>query len=328
MVMLTGQVSDLTPQNDTVSFSGVVSGSVAPDFLGSFTTTLQASSLGTITAQASNAAGVTSAPVQVTLSSATPSVTLSVSWGAGNQVVVSGQVTDPDPQDSTVTIAGPVSATLTPDAQGAFSATVAASYLGNITTQAVDVWGQASSTATMDLTTAAPGVTLAISYGAGAQVTLTGHVTSQDPQDSKVSFSGPVTGWVQPNASGNFSYTAQASGIGTVQAIATDVWGQSSAAATVAVTDTAPIITDFDGTQGTNNNWTFQGDITASSLTGLTFALAGFAQLQGVSVDVSPTGDFCFSVQLDANANGTVTVTATDAFGLTSNTASALVRQS
>ena len=49
---------------------------------------------------------------------------------------------------------------------------------------------------------------------------------------------------------GTFSYTAQASSLGNVQATTVDLWAQTSNTAQVAVADSAPTISNFKGVQG------------------------------------------------------------------------------
>jgi len=56
-----------------------------------------------------------------------------------------------------------------------------------------------------------------------------------------------VVGSTVVNADGTFSLTAQASALGTIQAVTEDVWGQSSNTAQVTVASNVPTFTQFYG---------------------------------------------------------------------------------
>jgi hypothetical protein len=79
----------------------------------------------------------------------------------------------------------------------------------------------------------------------------------------------------------------------------------------------APIIVSFIGTQSTPGMWTFTGQVNDDeSVHGLMVNFGGM--LEGESTMTRPDGTFEFSILLDPNATGIVTVTVTDYDGLTS----------
>lgn len=333
MVLLTGQVSTSTVPSATVSFGGPVSGSVATDAQGDFSYTAPAASLGTVTAKAVDDTGATVGSAKAPLMVAVPTVNVSVAWGAEHQIVVSGHVTAADPQNCTVCLGGVVNVTATPDAQGNFSIPLNATALGTITAQAVDLWTQSSLPTAADLTTPAPGVTLAVASNGTHEVTLTGHVTGQDPQSTVVHFTGAVTGTTTPDASGNFTYTATATAIGTIAASAVDYWAQASDDADVILTGSdlgissdSPQITDFHAVHINGRTWTFEGSVSASDLSGLSITFGGLTSVAGQTVTVGDDGSFSITVDMGDGENGSVTASLFDANGSDVSDASDEVR--
>jgi hypothetical protein len=74
-VELRGSVSDDHPEHDTVTFTGMASGSVMPDMNGNFDFFTTGFGLGTVTAVAMKYPGNQSAPVNAMISSGAPTIT-------------------------------------------------------------------------------------------------------------------------------------------------------------------------------------------------------------------------------------------------------------
>jgi hypothetical protein len=154
-VRLTGHVQDTNPAADTVTLSGVVSGSVAPNASGDFTLNTTASTLGTANAVAQNGQGQNSASVAAQLSVAEPEINnFKAVCESGTIYTFSGHVADPEnPQGLVVRLSGLrdlSNVTATCDANGNFEVTVNLRNGCNGTgcADCTDWWGQAAIEAT------------------------------------------------------------------------------------------------------------------------------------------------------------------------------------
>jgi hypothetical protein len=236
-------------------------------------------------------------------------------------------VTDEDPGGREVMIWGVADAYLTTAADGTFSTTVSAYGLGSIYAMATDAWYQSSNVAEVTLTSAAPTITLSLSYGAGNLVTLSGRVTDEDPGGREVMIWGVADAYLTTAADGTFSVTVESYGPGAIYAMTTDAWGQWSDTAEVVAASSAPAIVDLVVVEGADGVWTFRGRVTDESPEGLTIYFGGLSSLEGQSVTAGECGWFEFSVQLQEGEEGTATLWAMDWYGQQSETTEHYVLQ-
>jgi hypothetical protein len=157
-VELRGTVSDVNPQQDTVTFTGQVGGQATPDASGNFDYIGSAGGLGNVTAVATGFVysptphQVSSAPVTALITSAAPTITsFNVIQSGGGTWTFSGHVSDEAPMGIVVQFGGAWQAcglSATVDGSGNFSATFYLPTLtsGSITAQCTDVWGLLSNT--------------------------------------------------------------------------------------------------------------------------------------------------------------------------------------
>jgi hypothetical protein len=198
-VLLSGTVADPHPASCMVTFSGVVAGMVQPDASGNYHLQTDASGLGTITAQAQNDQLLYSNAVQQTISSDYPSLTLSRTYGPGNIVILSGQVTDEDCGGRTVTFGGTVLGSVVTDALGNFSYTTTKWSAGDVTAQTTDPWGLTSNVASVTLTNAPPVITnFVASQGTNGLWTFQGQVADEFAPGETVRLTGIPTFDNQP----------------------------------------------------------------------------------------------------------------------------------
>jgi hypothetical protein len=212
-----------------------------------------------------------------------------------------------------VSFSGAASGTTVTDPMGHFSYLTSNASLGEVSAVGVDFLGQLSNTATANISVSPPSITLNFTYGTGGLITLSGTVTDTDPGMQPVSFTGALNTTVTTRSDGTFSLTTH-TGIGSIQATTTDLWGQTSAAAQVSVNPTPPVITNFTGVQGANNCWTFSGNVTAQEPAGMTVALDGLPSLHTVA-QVQADGTWSVTVQLAMGEKGTATANTTDWWG-------------
>jgi hypothetical protein len=243
-------------------------------------------------------------------------------------VQLSGSVSDFMPAGASVTLSGAASATTTTDGSGHFTWQGSNASLGTVSAVAVDQAGFSSNPAKTVITDGAPNLTLSISYqGGGKTVVLSGRVSDVDPGGRTLTFSGVVNCCVVTAPDGTFSLTAQASGLGTIQATTTDAWGLTSNTAQVTVSDTAPVITSFKAVEGPMEYWTFSGTVSTAYPGGLEVCLGGLPSLQGKKAEVNADGTFSITVQLQVGEDGTATAQVTDWWGLISAVVYASVQQ-
>jgi hypothetical protein len=231
-------------------------------------------------------------------------------------------VTDEAPASVVLTFSGVVSGTTTPDAAGHFSLAAEASGLGTVSAVGVDNENLSSNTAQAAVTSNAPAVTLNISYGQQRLVTLSGQVSDESPGGRTVVFAGVVQGSAVTAADGTYSFTAEASGLGSVQANTTDPWGLASNTAQRDVTSNPPSIVDFQAVVGIGNMWTFSGRVVDECPGGLIVRFEGLIEGQTAA---QPDGMFFFTIQIPDGASGGVAAQTTDWWGLDSNIAEVFV---
>jgi hypothetical protein len=213
----------------------------------------------------------------------------------------------------------------TPNSDGSYAELEQLPALGTVTAQVTDGAGQQSDVQQVNITTPAPTITLTYSYGAGGAVTLSGQVSGQTPSNLTVTIAGAVGAQVTTDSSGNFSFTSATQVEGNITAQTTDVWGQGSNTASVALENLTPTITTFQAVAGIDNLWTFQGHVSATYAPGLTVRLSGIPTLNGsngsTAVTVDANGNFALTVQLRPNESGVVTAVFCDWLGIQSNVA-------
>lgn len=251
-----------------------------------------------------------------------PTVTLEVATGSERWVYLSGWVTDEDPASVVLTFAGVVTGATTPDTAGFYGYTAEASGLGTVSAVGVDNESLSSNTAQATVASAAPSVSFEISYGERRSVTLSGLVTDESAAGRTVQFTGVVAGSVVTAADGTFSYTADASGLGNIQATTTDPWGLLSNTAQAAVTSNAPVIMDLQVEADVGNMFTFSGRVVDECAAGLVVRFEGLIEAQ---TTVEQDGWFYLTIQIPYGSSGGVAAQTTDWWGLASNIAEVFV---
>jgi hypothetical protein len=153
-VELKGTVADDHPEHDTVTFSGMATGSVMPDLNGHFDFFTTGFGLGAVTAVATKYPGNQSHEATAMISSAPPTITSFqiINDGNGNWTF-QGSVADEAPWGIVVKFGGNFwvnGLTATVDQNGNFSATFRIPQMtcGFVTAQCNDVWGLLSNTVT------------------------------------------------------------------------------------------------------------------------------------------------------------------------------------
>ncbi len=141
----------------------------------------------------------------------------------------------------------------------------------------------------------APSVSLSASpTGSGRMVHLSGSVGDAAANGMTVSFSGVVSGSTTADASGNFSFDAEASGLGDVTASVTDPWGQGGSADS-SVDVEAPAVSLTVSQTGNGKEVMVSGGVTGTGTNGIT------VNLSGVVVGTTTTdanGQYSFLAQL------------------------------
>jgi hypothetical protein len=266
-VLLSGTVLDDNPAGCTVQFTGAVTGNASVTTsggscphtstdntlimgtgTGNFSWTATAAGLGTVTAQATDALGQTGNQAQAAITSSPPTLTLNAgAQQSGGAVTFTGQVTVGTAPGLTVTLGGAASGSGTTGANGNYSITVAASnwHAGTVTAQTTDVWGQASNTASVTVTNAAPSLSnFNAAWSANGLCTFTGLVSDEYPPGETVKLwgvptlngtQGYTTVTVGSNNTFTYSVTLTPQDHGTVSAQGTDWQGVTSNVVTVTI---------------------------------------------------------------------------------------------
>ncbi|MBM4070344.1 MAG: hypothetical protein FJ271_15525 [Planctomycetes bacterium] len=238
---------------------------------------------------------------------------------------LTGMVVANQPATVNVNFSGTVSGSTTPNATGYFSFTTGTASLGTVYAVGIDQQQQSSNTAQSSVAVAPPTLTLNITYMTQRTVTLSGTVSSIDAGGRTVTFSGVATGSAVTTSNGMFSYTTQASALGNIQAVTTDLWGQTSSSVQVTVASNDPSITNFAAVHGIGTVWTFQGRVIDESASGLTITFAGIPSLANRTTTVGQDGWFYLTIELQEGEEGVVTAETIDWWGLESNEAQTTV---
>ena len=239
---------------------------------------------------------------------------MSLVYDSAQTVTLSGSVSDIDATGETVTFSGLVSGSAVTDVYGNFSYTTNVSGPGAIYATATDLWGQTSNIAEADVTPA-PTVTLNTQILPGHEVELTGNVSGAYAAGATITFSGAANGTATADANGNFTFTTSAASLGAVSAVAVDSQQHASSAASAAISESGPTITL--SAQSTSEDYmTFVGTVSDVDEAGETVNISGATK---GAVTTDSNGNFSFTM---ATADlGTVDVSTTDLWGMTSNTA-------
>jgi hypothetical protein len=157
------------------------------------------------------------------------------------------------------------------------------------------------------------------SEGADDTWTFSGSAGGAHAAGATIEFGGILAGQtVQADSSGNFSLSVTLGEIdGTATAKVIDSFGQESETAEFyccSVPD--PVFTDFSGSEGENDTWTFAGTVSGPTAAGATITFGGI--LAGQTVQVDSCGHFSATFQL-GNVDGTVTAQASDGDGRVSD---------
>lgn len=252
--------------------------------------------------------------------SSPPTLTLQATVLANHQVQLSGNVTDSNPAGVAVAFTGAVQASTTTGSSGSYSYITSNASLGNVTAVATDQNNLSSSPVTATVAVTPPSVTASVTSSSNSKsVTVSGQVSDIDQGSLTVTISGIVNGTVPTSSNGSYTFTAQASGLGSVSASTTDEWGQASNTAAATASCPAPTISGFTGVQTSPGYWTFSGQVNAQNPSGLTVVLGGVAS--GHSCTTEPNGSFSIMIQLTIIAGGEATAQTTDIWGQQSNLA-------
>jgi hypothetical protein len=241
-VQLIGSANESPPSACPVTFSGVVSGTINTGSDGSFNFITAYSGPGTLSAtlvQGSSSSTVSTAISGPGTSTTAPSISISVSFGTGPRVTISGTITDTNVSGQTVSISGVVSGSATTDVNGNYSLTAHASSLGSVTASFTDSSGQSASAKT-SIAVPPPQITSFTATQDGDMWTFSGTVSAQSPQGMIVNIYVPGVGneSATVGADGSFSLTVSIppNTSGTATAQTTDWWGQTSNEADAIVT--------------------------------------------------------------------------------------------
>jgi hypothetical protein len=232
-VQITGHVSDDNSSQVGVSFSGVMGGAVTALSNGNFSYLAQAGALGTVYAHATDGQGQSSNTALAQVTASPPSITgLSISYGTGHQVTITGTVNDYSPGGRTVTFSGVVSGSVTTNSDGTFSFAGTASALGTVRVTTTDPWGQSSAPAYVQVTNTAPTISnFTASNEYGTVWILTGTVTDNHAAGLTVQFGGlgqGMTATVQSDGTFSLAITLSPGEQGTITAWVTDWWNATS----------------------------------------------------------------------------------------------------
>ncbi len=231
-------------------------------------------------------------------------------------VTLAGNLSDIDDAGQTLTISGTSPGPVVTDSQGNFCFTVPRFGLGVVGVSDTDLWGQTSNFAQFDVgnTPAGGDVTFAAQILPGQKVQLSGNVSGSQASGATVIFTGAASGSVTADGDGNFTLTTAGVSLGTVYAFAST---QNTPFTPYASADISvnPSIT-LNLADVTGNTVTLSGVLTDPDPAGQTVSISG---APSDSVVTDDQGNFSFNVP--RFNTGLVSVSATDLWGQTSNTA-------
>ncbi len=232
----------------------------------------------------------------------------------GRTVSVSGYVADEDPETVCVDIYDSLYGGVSPNASGYFSYSGEAYWPGTITAVAYDQEYNLSAPAEVAFSDDPPSVdSLAVTYGTGTEVTITGQVTDETPGGLPVDFYGSVYGTAVTDTSGYFSLHVPdgSASLGYVDVSVYDAWGRP-AYDTTEITSDEPVIDSLGVAYGYHTEVAIAGHVTDEDPDGLTVYFSG--AVEGSAVTDS-NGDFTIQVADGIASLGEVTVSVSDAWG-------------
>lgn len=232
--------------------------------------------------------------------------------GSGDNVSISGHVSDFDPSAGALSVAlsGPIAANVAVDSSGGFSYTGPAAQLGTEQAVATDAGtGLSSTPAQAPIDNGAPVIqNLTVNpTGNGTYVQLLGSVQDESPSGLTVSFSGVVSGSTTTDATGNFSLVALASNLGNLTAATSDVWGAASQPASATLSDSGPVVLLNPPQANMDGTVTVSGTVSDMTPGGALVSISGV-----VSGSVTTDSSGAFSLTAQASGPGTITATATN----------------
>ena len=304
-VHLWGNITGIQLAGVTVSLAGIINNSVVTDGNGNFDLTIDASSLGQLSATITNAWGQT-ASASIDVVEADPTITVNAQLtGSGGEVVISGNFSNAAFTPIYLVVSGVASTSVWTDYLGNFFTYVDASALGTITVMGADRWGRVASNST-EITASHPTITLATSMaGSGTLVNVSGNLTGV-AAGTVVHLNGVINADVVTDANGDFTATLAANGQGTVTATGSNHWGQT-ATASATVVSMVPSIFVYAEVTGEGRDVRIWGQVCCDSPGGVEVNLSGVV---GGAVTTDATG--AFSTTLTASSLGAINVSMTD----------------
>lgn len=256
----------------------------------------------------------------VEISNPAPSIgPLSVTYGTGTEVTISGSVSDDDPATVGIYVSGATYGEAVPDANGNFTVHVAdgQSFAGVATVFAEDQWYQYTST---DLSIGPDAPTfqaLQVTYGEGTAVTISGVVNGQDPAGLNVDLFGAVYGSATTDSQGNFSLTVPDGDaeLGDVYLGVWDAWS-NPAWSTVTIQSQPPSLANMQINVSGTRLLSVIGDVVDESPGGLTVNITFMNDPYSVTADAA--GHFTWFRPLNSWEEGFLDIVATDDWGLES----------
>ena len=225
-VRLSGQVTGEYAAGATVSFSGVVEGSVTADSSGNYTFITSTVTEGEVYAVGMHEGRAFTPADSEVIDVTAPALSLGVTGMTASTITLSGTLTDIDYAYQTIDITGaPISSVVT-DSSGYFSFTLNRAELGMVSVSETDLWGQTSNQPAIDVANPPPFIsefTAEVTQAPGIWI-FRGQVLGSDVDGLVISFAGMPSmvgqtttvgadGWftfTRTIASGEFGYaTAQ-----------------------------------------------------------------------------------------------------------------------
>ena len=233
-VLLSGYATGGNIANVNVTFGGAACGTATTDASGYFSFTTTDAELGTVSVAGIDQDGQETNTAQAVIGTQEPQLYMWIQLVYQNQVVLAGHVDDVD-TGLTVKLGGTAAGSVQTDQDGNFSITVTPTQLGAITAATTDLWGDASNTAAVSVSSDPPFIyNCSAVQQYGTVYTFSGNVLAADPSGLIVTLGGiasanGMTTTVQPDGTWTLSVTLQASEIGqSVTFQTTDWWSQAS----------------------------------------------------------------------------------------------------
>jgi len=325
MYQVSGTVNGVFPAMATVTFDGVLSGTVHPNPDGSFSFTAQASTLGDFTVTPSYGKILVGDTIAATVANDAPTITdFATSCNGDGTWTISGHICDESPQTLTLVLSGASvvdNLNVTPNGDGTFSAIVSWGLTNHarISVEATDSWNATSATVTTWLGTTPPAIiTVTAVNRTWHDIEVSGTVKAGTSTHLAVMVGGVLGGDVYVDDDGTFSFTQEATDLGDIQLIAYDDLGGQSDQVTIEATTMPPTISSLTMTRTSNQDeWVIAGQLSDETIEAVTVVLSGPGPLNNRQLTVTSDGSFGCVVTLSWNATGTLSALATDCWGIT-----------